>query len=143
MWEVYDNLRTARLNIYYWTEKLDKPKHQNRSLEIFLAIAVPSSAVAGLSFWQSYYGPYVWGFLSSIAAFLSVAKPFLKLTERVESYEAAVARYRTIEGDLSELRTDIMQERAYDNQGSIWIPGSYVSNSSSKAPNNALPRRLT
>src|SRR6266851_6237293 len=25
--------------------------------------------------------------------------------------------------------------------GSIWIPGSYVSKSSSKAPNNALPRR--
>jgi len=27
--------------------------------------------------------------------------------------------------------------------GSIWIPGSYVSKSSSKAPSNALPRRLT
>ena len=26
--------------------------------------------------------------------------------------------------------------------GSIWIPGSYVSKSSSKVPNNALPRRL-
>jgi 5-methylcytosine-specific restriction endonuclease McrA len=27
--------------------------------------------------------------------------------------------------------------------GSIWIPGSYVSKSSSKDSNNALPRRLT
>ena len=27
-------------------------------------------------------------------------------------------------------------------KGSIWIPGSYVSKSSSKVPNNALPRRL-
>ena len=28
-------------------------------------------------------------------------------------------------------------------EGSIWIPGSYVSQSSTRAPNNALPRRLT
>src|SRR5262249_12276813 len=28
------------------------------------------------------------------------------------------------------------------SEGSIWIPGSYVSNSSSKAPRNAVPRRL-
>jgi Pentapeptide repeats (8 copies) len=28
------------------------------------------------------------------------------------------------------------------DQGSIWIPGSYVSHSSRKAPKNALPRRL-
>jgi len=27
--------------------------------------------------------------------------------------------------------------------GSIWIPGSYVSKSSSRSPNKALPRRLT
>jgi cytosine/adenosine deaminase-related metal-dependent hydrolase len=27
--------------------------------------------------------------------------------------------------------------------GSIWVPGSYVSKSSSKAPHNAFPRRLT
>ena len=35
------------------------------------------------------------------------------------------------------------QEILGTSDGSICVPGSYVSKSSSKAPNNAFPRRLT
>jgi len=114
VWEVYDSLRTVYLNDYYWTMMLQRARRINTFLEIFLAIAVPSSAVAGLQFWQAQYGAYVWGAITIAAAVAAVAKPFLGLDKSIQSYEAAVARYRTLEGQLQELRSEIRHTEVYN-----------------------------
>jgi hypothetical protein len=46
------------------------------------------------------------------------------------------------ESDLSYAELRLGVEARYQ-KGSRWIPGSYVSKSSNRAPNNAVPRRLT
>ena len=95
---------------------LSRAKGKNRKLEILLAIVVPSSAVAGLPLWSNAYLAVVWAAIVGIAALVSVAKPFMHLTDAVESYEAAVARYRTVETDLSEIRTEVSQAQAYNSE---------------------------
>jgi hypothetical protein len=113
VWEVYDALRTAKLNAEYFTVLLSRAKTKSRRLDTFLQVAVPSSAVGALPLWSDSYLSAVWGVLLSISAFLSVVKPFLRLTDSVQSYEAAIARFRTVEADLAEIRTEIAQAQAY------------------------------
>jgi hypothetical protein len=50
VWDVYDSLRTARMNEYYYAAKLDETAKKNRGVEIAIAIATPTSAVATLRF---------------------------------------------------------------------------------------------
>ncbi|HEX6290159.1 MAG TPA: hypothetical protein VFZ66_13275 [Herpetosiphonaceae bacterium] len=116
VWAVYDLLRTTRLNVRYYTAKTERTKQKDRWIEIILAIVVPSSALAGLPLWQSQYGIYVWSTLTVIASLLAIVKPFLKLTESVQAYEAVVSRLRAIEGDLVELQNEIFQQRRYDQR---------------------------
>lgn len=111
---MYDLLRTIKFNVRYYTVKLERAKQKDRWTEIILAIVVPSSAIAGLPLWQNRYGTYAWTVLTVVAALLAVIKPFLKLTESVQSYEAVISRLRTIEGELVELQNEIFQRRRYD-----------------------------
>jgi hypothetical protein len=46
VWDVYDSLRTARFNELYWLSKLNVVRKRNRNLQLVVAIATPSSAVA-------------------------------------------------------------------------------------------------
>lgn len=114
VWAVYDLLRTIRLNVHYYTAKLERTKRKDFWIEIILAVVVPSSAIAGLPLWQNRYGVYAWSVLVIIAAVLAVIKPFLKLTEAVQSYEAVISRLRVVESELVELQHEIFQRRRYD-----------------------------
>jgi hypothetical protein len=114
VWEVYDLLRTVYLNDYYWTAKLQRTRNVNRNLEIFLAIAVPSSGVAGLGLWQTQGGSLLWALITGAAALVAVAKPFLGLDKTIQSYEAAIGRFRTLKGQLQQLRSEISHAGAYN-----------------------------
>ena len=87
VWDVYNELRTARLNIKYYTVRVEETRRLNRVLEIILAVAAPGSAVAMLFIRETSIGKIIWGPLAVVAAFVAVVKPFLKLDERLQQYE--------------------------------------------------------
>src|SRR6266404_9611082 len=75
---VYNELRTARLNVKYLQAKIHTLRNVNIAYEIVLAVAT-SSAVAGFSFWQQEFGKPIWASIGAAATLLSVIKPILRI----------------------------------------------------------------
>ncbi|MGJ0486132.1 MAG: hypothetical protein ACR65R_16600 [Methylomicrobium sp.] len=114
VWTVYDKLRTARLNVKYYGRQLQKLENVNFILELLLLATAPTSAVAGLWFWQSELGRLVWQYMGVAAALAAVVKPLLSLTKRIKEYESVLNGYRTLEYDLMEIKSSIEQKQKYD-----------------------------
>jgi hypothetical protein len=122
VWEVYDLLRTARLNVLYWATLLRRTERKYRWLEILTAISVSAASVVGVAISFGFFGVdtslnwYIWLGLILIASLSAVLTPFLQLPESIRAYEASVSRYQTIENQLSRLRREIQFKKVYDQQ---------------------------
>jgi hypothetical protein len=114
VWAVYDKLRTARLNVKYYGARLHRIERTNLAIEYILLATAPSSAIAGLWFWNTEAGKTVWQSLGVLAAIAAVAKPPLNLTKRIKDYEGILVGYRTLEYDLMEIKTLIEQRGKFD-----------------------------
>jgi hypothetical protein len=114
VWSVYDKLRTACLNVKYYSRRLRSLERLNFIIELVLAATAPSSAIAALWFWNSDYGQIAWRYLAAVAAFVAVVKPLLGLTKRIKAYEGILSGYRTLEYDLREIRSLVEQKNKYD-----------------------------
>lgn len=114
VWSVYDRLRTARLNRKYYSRRLVSLEQRLFNFDLILAIAAPSSAVAGLWLWDTSIGAWAWRVLGVVAALAAVIKPLLLLPRRIKDTETVLSGYRTLEHDLFEIKTMVEQRRAYD-----------------------------
>jgi len=114
-WTVYDKLRTARLNVKYYSRRLQSIERENFGIELVLAVAAPSSAVAGLWFWDTTYGKIAWQCLGIVAAAAAILKPLLGLAKRIKEYESVLSGYRMLEYDLMEIKCLIEQRQKYDS----------------------------
>lgn len=114
VWDVYDQLRTARLNEKYYGCRLQKFERVNFWSEILVAATASSSALAGLAFWDTQAGNSIWKVLLALAALVTISKPLLNLTKKIRSYEELLAAYRLLTHDLKNLRTDISQAQLYN-----------------------------
>ena len=114
VWAVYDKLRTASLNVKYYSRRLVNLERQNFCIELFLMATAPSSAIAGLWFWQTETGKETWLVLGVVTAVLAVVKPLLGLTKRIRDLEGVLSDYRMLEYDLRELKSLIEQRQKYD-----------------------------
>ncbi len=115
VWTVYDKLRSARLNVKYYGRRLSTLEAKNFCMELILAASAPSSAIAGLWFWDTPYGKLTWQYLGIIAAVAAVLKPLLGLTKKIKDYESVLTGYRTLEYDLMEIKTLIETHQRYDS----------------------------
>ncbi len=113
VWNVYDGLRTVRLNSKYYACRLQSAERWNFWLEFLLAATAPTSAIAGLWFWSSSVGHALWKYLGIIAAVAAVMKPLLHLTSKIKGYESALTIYRAVEFDLREIKAQIDQQQKY------------------------------
>lgn len=114
VWGVYNELRTARLNVKYLQAKLRTLKNTNLAYEIVLAIAT-SSAVAGFSFWEKDTGKFIWACIGVVATLLSVVKPILKLPDTLSRKQELLTSYLILDNDLSTIRIEIQQKKKYDD----------------------------
>lgn len=113
VWQVYDLLRTAKLNEKYFGRRLKKYVVINNTMEFFIAATASTSAIASLTVWSDGLGSHFWqGFLIT-AAVISVLKPIVGITKRVRLYEEVLAEYRVLSFELSQLRTSIATEQSY------------------------------
>lgn len=113
VWDVYDLQRTARLNVKFYSHRLAHIERSNFWFELILAITAPSSAIAGLFFWELEYGQLAWKLLLVLASIIAILKPLLKLTDKIKKYEESLTGYRMLEHDLSAIATQIKQKEAY------------------------------
>lgn len=113
VWDVYDQLRTSRLNVKYHAGLLRKYRRINFWLELILAISAPTSAVAGLVFWKTEIGAVLWRVFAVIAALVAVAKPLLGVANKIAKLEEILVGYKSFEHDLQCLTIAINQERKY------------------------------
>ena len=113
VWEVYDLHRTCRLNVKYWSAKLVILRRNNFFLEYLLMATAPSSAIAGLVFWNTTYGKTVWSILICVTAFIAVAKPLLKFSDKLEKLQKVVTLYKSVEFQIEALENDIQREDEY------------------------------
>lgn len=114
-WTVYDKLRTARLNVKYYSRRMESTERLNLLFDLILAAAAPTSAIAGLWFWNTDIGKVVWQYFGGVAAIIAILKPPLSLPKRIKQYESVLSGYRVLEFDLTEIRSLIEQKRKYDS----------------------------
>lgn len=114
VWDVYDLYRTARLNVKYYSCRVSTLQRQNFWIEIVLAATTAGSAIAGLAFWSTGVGKIIWQALMVVSAVLAVAKPLLKLTERIQTLEELVGQYRAVEYDLKKIEVAIRQRKKFE-----------------------------
>lgn len=114
VWSVYDKLRTARLNVKYYSCRLQTAERWNFWLDLILLATAPSSAIAGLWFWSTPIGNLVWRYFGIITAVIAVTKPMLALPRKIKAYEGVLSGYRGLEFDLMEIKSMVEQKRKYD-----------------------------
>lgn len=114
VWTVYDKLRSARLSVKYFGCRLQRIERINFSLELVLLAAAPTSAVAGLWFWNTEYGRVIWQYMGVVAAVAAIVKPLLGLTKRIKEYENVLSGYRMFHSDLMEIKSSIERKQKFD-----------------------------
>jgi len=114
VWDVYDDFRSACLNVKYYSARLHRATGWRKTLDIVLAATAPSSAVSGLFFLETAIGAVAWKWLLSASALIAVAKPAVGLAERVKKITEYLTGYRSYFLDLDKLKLEISQQRRYD-----------------------------
>jgi hypothetical protein len=115
VWDIYDNYRTARLNVKYHCIRLERLEKWNSVLEILVAITAPGSVISGLWFLKTQSGLEVWKYMSAVAAIAGFLKPFFKLGQKIKFYEQTLSGYRALEYDLYEIILRIRDEGTYSS----------------------------
>src|SRR4051794_15218333 len=90
VWSVYDEWRTARLNVKCLQIQIERLKLHDRWSEILIAITTTSSVG---SFWilQNNVGAQFWKAAGAVAVILSIVRPILKLGDHIQAKEKLLA----------------------------------------------------
>ena len=78
---------------------------------MLIACGTAGSGVAGLAVWQFSAGKIAWGLISGTAVILAIAKPLLKLTDRIEMYAKLYGEYTSAFARMKILVDDIQVDR--------------------------------
>ncbi len=114
VWSLYDKLRTARLNVKYYSRRLQDIESLNFWMEFILLASAPSSAIAGLWFFEQPLGKIVWQYFGIVAAIAAVTKPLMNLPKHIKEFEGVLSGYRILEYDLMEIKILVDQYQRYD-----------------------------
>ncbi len=114
VWDVYDDYRSAMMNVRIQKCCIQWLRRQNYLVEIPLAI-VASSTVAGLWFWKGAAGGEAWKYLSVLAAFLAVLKPIMRIPDKIQERGEILANLSVIENELERLVKQIAHGKKYDD----------------------------
>jgi len=113
VWNVYDQLRTSRLNILYYSAKLKFAERLQLIMQLILAAAVPSSAVAGFKIWDFWLGQYAWEIFVSLSSFIAFIQPFIGLQKKIKKLDELVVGYKILYFDLIDIKHKIENDQKY------------------------------
>lgn len=114
---IYNTYRTALLNRKYYSIKLQRYQRYNSLMEVAIAIgATGNGIVASLAIWKSIVGQYLWLIIVAVATILSVIKPIIKVSRRVEVYANLYSGHTSIYCDLKHIVEDIAVSKSIPRQ---------------------------
>ena len=114
VWDVYDDYRSAMMNVRIQKCCIQRLRRENYCIEIPLAL-VASSTVAGLWFWQSAAGGQAWKYVGTVTALLAILKPILRIPDKIQERGEILANLSVIENELERLVKQISHARKYDD----------------------------
>src|SRR5215470_9919088 len=74
---VYNEYRTALLNVKYYGHKLRWAERANLFCELAIGVVSAASGVSGWAIWGTGAGKYIWSIVAGAAALSAVVKPIL------------------------------------------------------------------
>ncbi|HEX9407859.1 MAG TPA: hypothetical protein VF975_11120 [Thermoanaerobaculia bacterium] len=104
--QIYDAYRSALLNKKYYACQLDFYRKLNRSVEIILAIATPST-VGGWAIWHTQTGQTIWAVIAAIVALVAALKPVFDWPKDIDRYSRLHAEHTVQFYTLKQLVEDI------------------------------------
>lgn len=111
--EVYDNYRTARLNVKYYSARLEALLWWNQVSDMVIAVAAPGSVISGFWFLKTANGLAVWQAVAAIAGLTGFVKPFFKFGQKIKFFEQTLSGYRALEYDLYDVILKIKEDDDY------------------------------
>ncbi len=115
VWNLYEELRTARFNVRYYELQLSSLRRKNFIIEFVIALSV-SSGVAGLWLWQNLVGGFIWKALVTLAAFFAVLKPLIRLSDQIQQKSKVLTSWRLLDHGLQNLTLLVRERRNYDEE---------------------------
>ncbi len=116
VWNIYDLIKTARLNVLYYEHKLQSAEKTMVTMQIILAAAVPSSAIAGFEIWDFWLGKYAWEIFVSSSSLIAFIQPFLGLPKKTKKYGELVDGYKILYYDLNNIKQSIEEDKSYSTE---------------------------
>lgn len=112
--DVYKEFMTARYNVRYFEKRISTLRRWNFSIEFTVALSVP--AIAGLWIWSTTIGSIFWQILIAVAAILSIIKPLVRLSDKIQEVAEVLTKWRVLDGEYQKLSILISQRRQYDRE---------------------------
>ena len=112
VWDVYDELRTARLNIKCLSCEIARLRRCSTTLEVVLALSGASS-IGAVAWLQNSVGKTIWGAIGFISMILIALKPVFPFAEQRTKKERLLISYRILEHDLDCVRIGIRERGEY------------------------------
>jgi hypothetical protein len=114
VWDIYDEYRTARLNVKINQYKLVNAKAINFIFEFILALTA-SSSVASFWFWKDPTGELIWKYLIVFTAIIAVTKPLINPSAKIQKFSEILTDFKNLDHDFCKLTILINQQKKYDS----------------------------
>ena len=101
------------MNVKYLQAIMRRLNRRDFWHEVLIAITT-SSAVAGISFWGTVLGGWLWRAIGAVATILSVLKPLLRLRDKIKRTSELLASYHILDFDLNRIRIEIERRKKYE-----------------------------
>jgi hypothetical protein len=114
--QVYNLLRTARLNVLYYEESLRNWTIGIRLHDVVVAVSGTASPIAFLKHSDRPVQTQAWFYLTLVAGVAAILKPVFRLDKQISLYTELVTHYRELVHDLQCVADDMSAERDYSNK---------------------------
>jgi len=114
--QVYNLMRTARLNVLYYEILLSRWTKVIRLHDVLVAAAGTASPFAFLNRSSAPFRAQAWFYITIAAGVIGVLKPILRLDRQVSLYSELVTHYRELFHDLKCIADDVESAKDFNTQ---------------------------
>ena len=115
VWNLYDEMRTARLNVKCLEAEVRSLRGWNNLFEVTIAISATSS-ISGFWFLQNLVGGYIWKTVGAIAVIVTILKPVLRFADKARHKQELLASYKILDHDLHCVCLEVRHQKRYDDE---------------------------
>ncbi len=114
--EIYTLTSRSDLNREYYGRMLAYYQRLSIWLDTAIAVGTTGSGVSALTIWDTAYGAFVWGVLSTVSAVLALSKPIFQLNKQVERLSKLFAGHATNYATLVQLASRIRRREEISDE---------------------------